>query len=131
MAYVKGQARPKGAGRKKGTPNSSPGLRRLVLGALDEAGGQRYLLSVAKKDPKAFLALLGRFVPAEAKVHLDAGDGALQFTVLSGIVAGAPGTQIDKGMAATAIEATATRRTIDPGLEPRPVPAGSDDAVGG
>ena len=53
-------------GRKKGTPNKVTGdLRAMVLGALSDAGGQDYLAKQAKKNPKAFLALLGRCLPKD------------------------------------------------------------------
>lgn len=37
----------------------------MILGALDEAGGQAYLVKQAKKNPKAFLALLGKCLPKD------------------------------------------------------------------
>jgi hypothetical protein len=53
-------------GRKKGTPNKVTGdLRAMILGALSDAGGQDYLTKQAKKNPKAFLALLGRCLPKD------------------------------------------------------------------
>lgn len=53
-------------GRKKGTPNRVTGdLRAMVLGALSDAGGQDYLTKQAKKNPKAFLSLLGRCLPKD------------------------------------------------------------------
>jgi len=37
----------------------------MVLGALTEAGGQKYLARQAKKNPAAFLSLLGRCLPKD------------------------------------------------------------------
>jgi hypothetical protein len=37
----------------------------MVLGALTDAGGQDYLTKQAKKNPKAFLALLGKCLPKD------------------------------------------------------------------
>lgn len=37
----------------------------MVLRALDQAGGEDYLLRVAIDDPKAFLALIGRLLPTK------------------------------------------------------------------
>lgn len=62
-----GHGSPKGVkqgGRKKGTPNKMTGaLKEMILGALEEAGGQKYLLSCAKKNPAAFMVLLGKVLP--------------------------------------------------------------------
>jgi hypothetical protein len=40
-------------------------LRSMVLGALTDAGGQKYLARQAKKNPNAFLSLLGRCLPKD------------------------------------------------------------------
>jgi len=54
-------------------------LRDMILGALDDAGGQAYLAEQAEKNPVAFLALVGRLLPREpinpppAKITLDFG----------------------------------------------------------
>lgn len=56
-----------GGGSRKGSQNkTTKALREMVLAALDEAGGQAYLVRCAK-DPKlagAFLALLGKVLPS-------------------------------------------------------------------
>jgi hypothetical protein len=36
----------------------------MILGALDEAGGQDYLARMAEEQPVAFMSLLGRVLPA-------------------------------------------------------------------
>ncbi len=64
MAGVGG--RREGAGRKKGSPNKiNAELKDMILGALDDAGGQKYLVKQAKENPKAFLTLVGRVLPKE------------------------------------------------------------------
>jgi hypothetical protein len=40
-------------------------LREMILGALDDAGGQAYLAEQAHQNPAAFLTLLGRVLPRE------------------------------------------------------------------
>jgi len=40
-------------------------LREMILGALDDAGGQAYLTEQAHQNPAAFLTLLGRVLPRE------------------------------------------------------------------
>ena len=40
-------------------------LREMILGALDDAGGEDYLAEQAHKNPAAFMALLGRVLPRE------------------------------------------------------------------
>lgn len=57
-----------GKGRKKGVPNRlTKQLKEMILGALDDAGGQDYLTEQARENPKAFLALLGRVLPTTIK----------------------------------------------------------------
>lgn len=53
-----------GPGRPAGSPNKITGtLRGMVLGALDELGGQQWLIEQARSEPKAFMALLARLLP--------------------------------------------------------------------
>lgn len=53
-------------GRAKGTPNLiTRELKDMIRGALDAAGGQEYLEMQAKKQPVAFLTLLGKILPKE------------------------------------------------------------------
>lgn len=60
-----------GIGRKKGVPNKiTKELKEMILGALSDVGGQKYLALQAKKQPVAFMALLGKVLP-----HQIAGDG--------------------------------------------------------
>lgn len=53
-------------GRKAGTPNKvTKALKDAILAALDEVGGQTYLVGIAREDPKTFCALLGRVLPMQ------------------------------------------------------------------
>ena len=55
-----------GKGRKPGSKNKLPaGLKAMILGALEAAGGQDYLLEQAKENPGAFMSLLGKVLPSE------------------------------------------------------------------
>lgn len=55
-----------GRGRPKGAPNkTTKALKEMILGALDDAGGQEYLLKQAKENPSAFMALIGKVLPHE------------------------------------------------------------------
>jgi len=57
-----------GKGRKKGVPNkATKALKEMILGALDQAGGQQYLADQAEANPSAFLALIGKVLPSEIK----------------------------------------------------------------
>src|SRR4051812_27827745 len=59
-----GLGAPKTGGRVKGTPNKmTKALKDMILGALDDAGGQEYLHRQANNNPVAFLALIGRMLP--------------------------------------------------------------------
>jgi hypothetical protein len=53
-------------GRQVGTPNKiTADLKAMILGALDDAGGQRYLAAQAAKNPNAFLTLVGKVLPMQ------------------------------------------------------------------
>ena len=55
-----------GKGRPRGAANRvTKDLREMILGALDDAGGQDYLAEQAHKNPAAFLALVARLLPRE------------------------------------------------------------------
>lgn len=59
---------PRSPGRPLGSKNKMPQvLKAMILEALDKAGGVTYLTRCAKKDPKAFLALLGKTLPLTVK----------------------------------------------------------------
>lgn len=59
----RGGKRP-GSGRKKGSVNVLPReLKEMILSTLHEAGGEDYLLNIAKTDPKTFAQLLGKVLP--------------------------------------------------------------------
>ena len=58
--------RKKTGGRQKGTQNKLTGqLKEMILGALSDAGGQKYLAKCAEENPGAFLALLGKVLPMQ------------------------------------------------------------------
>lgn len=55
-----------GKGRVKGVPNKiTADLKAMVLGALADAGGRKYLVTQAKENPTAFLTLVGKAMPKE------------------------------------------------------------------
>lgn len=55
-----------GAGRPKGVPNKlNATIKEMVLGALGDVGGQRYLADRALDQPVAFMGLLGRVLPLQ------------------------------------------------------------------
>lgn len=77
---AKGGARA-GAGRPKGSPNKVNGeLKEMILGALERAGGVTYLTSQAKKNPKAFLTLLGKVLPMTIQGTGDGGAITVEIT---------------------------------------------------
>jgi hypothetical protein len=60
----KGQ--PKTGGRVAGTPNKmTKALKDMILGALDDAGGQEYLKRQAEENPSAFMTLVGKVLPMQ------------------------------------------------------------------
>jgi hypothetical protein len=55
-----------GPGRGKGNPNKlTKDVKAMILGALDDAGGQKYLAQQATLNPAAFMTLVGKCLPRE------------------------------------------------------------------
>lgn len=53
-------------GRQKGTPNkTTAALKDAILNAFSTVGGESYLVTVAREDPKTFCALLARVLPLQ------------------------------------------------------------------
>lgn len=40
-------------------------IKAMVLGALDRAGGEEYMLEQARNNPNAFLTLVGKVLPTQ------------------------------------------------------------------
>jgi len=60
-------------GRQKGTPNKfTAQLKEMILGALDNAGGEAYLTRMAEEQPGPFMTLLGRVLPMTLAGERDA-----------------------------------------------------------
>src|SRR5688572_16972181 len=75
--------RRKTGGRTKGTPNrATKALRDMILGALDDAGGQAYLVQCARVQPRAFLALLGRILPTQVESSVSEGPAVVDWRAL-------------------------------------------------
>lgn len=63
-----------GMGRPKGAVNkNTKALKDMILGALDQAGGQDYLVKQAKINPQAFMGLIGKVLPQELKNQVEGG----------------------------------------------------------
>ena len=61
------------SGRPLGAVNRIPlELKEMVRQALDAEGGIEYLRWASRKQPQAFLSLLGRLLPAEIRASLEA-----------------------------------------------------------
>ena len=58
-----------GPGRPKGLLNANTkALKDMILGALDQAGGQEYLARQAEENPGPFMTLVGKCLPKDMKV---------------------------------------------------------------
>ncbi len=68
-------------GKAKSGEVSGTVLLESLIGAFEELGGQAYLVTLAREDPKTFLALLGKILPYQAKGF---GTGAVEITITIG-----------------------------------------------
>lgn len=61
-----------GAGRKRGVPNKlTAHIREAVENAFVEAGGENYLVKIAKEDPRTFCTLLGKILPTQVEAKAE------------------------------------------------------------
>lgn len=67
----KGVLKTPGSGRKKGTPNKlTVQVKDAIQNAFSTVGGEKYLVKVAKEDPRTFCALLGKVLPTQLEGDL-------------------------------------------------------------
>lgn len=79
-------------GRPKGGQNKmTVEIREMILGALSDVGGQRYLAEQAMASPAAFMSLLAKTVPAQLRVGDSNGQPLLPPIINLGFGNGAPG----------------------------------------
>lgn len=65
---------PRYGGRKKGTANKiTSELREAIQNAFMTAGGEAYLVKVAKKSPAVFCKLLGMTLPKDVNLNAPGG----------------------------------------------------------
>lgn len=56
----------RGRGRPKGVPNKTPAaIKDMILGALNNKGGVKYLERQADENPVAFMGLIGKVIPLQ------------------------------------------------------------------
>lgn len=69
MPFVAGQQKIPGSGKKKGSKNKiSASVADAIKNAFEKVGGEDYLVMVAKENPNAFLALLGKLVAKQVNI---------------------------------------------------------------
>lgn len=62
--------KPRG-GSRKGIPNkATKELKDMILGALSDVGGQKYLAQQAIENPGPFMALVGKVLPKDINAEL-------------------------------------------------------------
>ena len=107
----RGGKRP-GSGRKKGGTNKiTSDVKQAILEAFNALGGVEYLCAVARENPKAFCALLGRLIPV--KVAGDAEDPP----VLRMTIDAPPDETREQWLARTARERGITRAIVGPATQ--------------
>jgi hypothetical protein len=69
-----------GPGRPKGSANKlTADIKQMLMEALDESGGKDYFVEQAKKNPAAFMTLIGKVLPTQVS-------GTLEVTTMSSIL---------------------------------------------
>ena len=67
-----------GKGRPRGSVNkTTKTLKEALLNSFETLGSEKWLVSLAESDPKAYASLLGRLVPSEIGVEVSAGDASV------------------------------------------------------
>ena len=57
---------PPGPGRPKGCKNKVPSdIKAMIIGALENGGGQEWLEKQMEQNPNAFMTLLGKILPTQ------------------------------------------------------------------
>jgi len=80
-------APPVSKGRPKGSQNkATKALKDMILGALDDAGGQDYLRRQSIENPTAFMTLIGKVLPTTINADVK---GKLETTVIN-VTTGVP-----------------------------------------
>ena len=70
-----GLGQPKTGGRQKGALNqTTTAVKDAILAAFDEVGGKDYLVEIARSEPRAFLTLLGKLIPAQVRAEIESSD---------------------------------------------------------
>lgn len=70
-----------GGGSRKGSPNkATKELKDMILGALDNVGGQKYLERQAEENPTAFMTLIGKILPKDVNANVS---GSMTVTIAS------------------------------------------------
>jgi hypothetical protein len=65
-----------GPGRPKGLPNrTTQTVRDMITAALEQVGGVDYLAEQARINPTAFLSLVSRVLPLQARMDVGNADG--------------------------------------------------------
>jgi hypothetical protein len=74
-----GEGKP-GPGRPPGSPNKTTlKLKEMILQALNDVGGSRYLAKLATENSSAFSSLLGKVLPATLAAEPDGGNVEIRF----------------------------------------------------
>lgn len=72
-----------GKGRKAGVPNRiGSEVKNMILGALETAGGEAYLVEQARLNPVAFMTLLSKVIPRD---HSLTKSGTYSVNVITGV----------------------------------------------
>jgi hypothetical protein len=70
---------------RKGIPNKfTADMRSMIQQAFEEVGGVDYLINQAHENPKAFMVLVGKIVPAQIQAELTISLGDLEQRLMDG-----------------------------------------------
>src|SRR5215468_5800906 len=86
MPFQRGESRPDGAGRRKGTPNKrTVAVYEAVTKTFHQLGGVRFLVECARKHPTEFIKVWMKLLPLTIKADLKARAAEPKFDVFKRI----------------------------------------------
>ncbi len=69
----------KTGGRKKGSLNKTTAeVKQMLLGSLNQLGGEKFFVKLGKEHPAVYASLLGKLIPREVVAEVNNSDALIQ-----------------------------------------------------